>query len=79
MITFHESNVTGLRLELVTPVYDIKNLPSTLLHYWTPAGARTHGPSTTDKKSSALPTPLLGPAYRFSWLYPSDKRVDIVL
>ena len=62
MITFHESNVTGLRLELVTPVYDIKNLPSTLLHYWTPAGARTHGPSTTDKKSSALPTPLLGPA-----------------
>ena len=46
----------------MTPVYDIKNLQNSILHYWPPAGAQTHGPSTTDKKFSALSTPLLGPA-----------------
>ena len=63
-------------------IWQIRNLPSSLLHYWTLAGARTHDPPTTDKKSSALPTPLLVPAETnigFSWLYPSYKRVDIVL
>ena len=44
----------------MTPVYD-GYLPSTLLLYWTPAGARTQT-SARDKKSSALPTPLPGPA-----------------
>ena len=66
-------------------IWQIRNLPSSLLHYWTPAGTRTHDPSTTDKKSSALPTPLLGPAETnthigfLCCIYPSYKRVDIVL
>ena len=46
-------------------IWQIRNLQSSLLHYWTLAGAQTHSdPSTEDKKSSALPMPLL------VWVWP---------
>ena len=85
MITFHEAMWPGWGSNS-WPLYmtdkESAKKPTALLAPI--AGTQTHDPSTTDKKSSALPTsPLLGPAetntHRFSWLYPSYKRVDIVL